>query len=185
MSDTEEIIDDYESLPPARFLLANVGDAEDLERYQNGGFHPVHLGDLYDEGRYRIAHKLGYGGFSTVWLAYDSVSRGWVALKIVVADDSESVEAKTVRSHELLSDLGDDPRFVTYLRFFHIQGPNGRHLCLVLPVLGPSAYELSHYMDSRLAPWLARRVSLQATAALADLHSRGLCHGGTFNPPVM
>lgn len=49
-----------------RFLPAQVGDTEELEMYRKGGFHPVHLGDLYDEGRYRIVHKLGAGGFSTV-----------------------------------------------------------------------------------------------------------------------
>lgn len=44
---------------------------EDLERYKPGGFHPVNLGDTFQRGRYTIRHKLGYGGFSTVWLAYD------------------------------------------------------------------------------------------------------------------
>jgi hypothetical protein len=57
-------------LPEPRFLLPQLGgaDTEDVERYQRGGFHPVHLGDVYDE-RYRVVHKLGAGGFSTVWLA--------------------------------------------------------------------------------------------------------------------
>lgn len=70
-----------------RFLLVNF-DAEDLERYESGGFHPVHLGDRYDNGRYRVVHKLGFGGFSTIWLARDEPEHKWVALKIVVADAS-------------------------------------------------------------------------------------------------
>ena len=40
-------------------------DCEDLENYEPGGFHPIHLGDIYDAS-YRIVHKLGFGGFSTV-----------------------------------------------------------------------------------------------------------------------
>ncbi|KAF5024428.1 hypothetical protein F66182_3514 [Fusarium sp. NRRL 66182] len=159
-----------------RFLPAQVGDTEELELYRKGGFHPVHIGDLYDGSRYRIVHKLGAGGFSTVWLAYDSLNSAWVALKIVVADDSPKIEEKAVMCHNIISQF-DDERFVTYLRYFHIHGPNGCHLCLVLPPCGPSSYVLSHYLKSRTRPWLARRAAFQAVEATADLHSRGLCHG--------
>jgi hypothetical protein len=46
-------------------------DAEPLYRYKKGGHHPVHLGDLMHDGRYQIVHKLGWGGWSTVWAARD------------------------------------------------------------------------------------------------------------------
>lgn len=42
-----------------------LDDVEDLERYVAGGYHPTHLGDEFSEGRYRIVHKLGFGGYST------------------------------------------------------------------------------------------------------------------------
>jgi hypothetical protein len=45
---------------------------ESLSRYQPGGYHPVCLGDTFKNGRYEVCHKLGWGGFSTVWLANDS-----------------------------------------------------------------------------------------------------------------
>lgn len=48
--------------------------AEPLHRYQRGGYHPVHLGDCFEgtKGRtYRVLHKLGWGGYSTVWAARD------------------------------------------------------------------------------------------------------------------
>lgn len=44
---------------------------EPLEEYRPGGFHPVTLGDTLCEERYSIRHKLGFGGHSTVWLAWD------------------------------------------------------------------------------------------------------------------
>jgi hypothetical protein len=44
-------------------------DAEPIHRYQKGGYHPVHLGDVLNDGTYRILHKLGWGGYSTVWAA--------------------------------------------------------------------------------------------------------------------
>jgi len=40
--------------------------------YRPGGFHPVILEDTLKDGRYKIYHKLGHGGFSTVWVARDS-----------------------------------------------------------------------------------------------------------------
>lgn len=46
-------------------------DAEPLERYREGGYHPTHLGDLFKHGRYKIIHKLGWGAYATVWLAKD------------------------------------------------------------------------------------------------------------------
>ncbi len=164
-----------------RFLLPQgVGDTEDIERYEPGGHHPVHLGDKYDQGRYRVVHKLGHGGFSTVWLARDENEKKWVALKIVVAEHSESTGEKSVLSHSALSNLAaSGAQFVAeHHRQFILDGPNGRHLCLVLPVLGPSMSELSYHFNCRLTPQFARTVAYQATRAVADLHSQGLCHGG-------
>ncbi len=46
---------------------------ESMARYRPGGFHPVTLGDAFKAGRYKVCHKLGYGGFSTVWLARDQL----------------------------------------------------------------------------------------------------------------
>ncbi len=51
-------------------------DEEDLEDYKPGGYHPVHIGDMFSNGRYVIVRKLGWGHFSTVWLARDET---WVS----------------------------------------------------------------------------------------------------------
>ncbi|KAK2125575.1 kinase-like domain-containing protein [Fusarium oxysporum II5] len=144
-----------------RFETIRIIDTEEPEFYRKEGFHPVHISDHFDGRRYRIVHKLGHGGFSV----------------IVAASDSSMMEEKAVMWHNIISKMNDE-RFVTYKRFFHIEGPNGRHLCLVLPPCGPSCNTLSQYLQSRIHGWLARRVAFQATKAIADLHSQGLCHGG-------
>ncbi len=46
------------------------GSEEDLDRYRPGGYHPVSLGDMFND-RYVVLRKLGYGQYSTVWLARD------------------------------------------------------------------------------------------------------------------
>lgn len=47
-------------------------------------FYPICLGEVLDE-RYLIEHKIGYGGFSTVWMAYDLLDQRNVALKVMCA----------------------------------------------------------------------------------------------------
>jgi serine/threonine-protein kinase SRPK3/serine/threonine-protein kinase SRPK1 len=45
-------------------------DSEGEESYKIGGYHPVRIGEVY-MNRYKIVCKLGWGHFSTVWLAHD------------------------------------------------------------------------------------------------------------------
>ncbi|KAL0080647.1 hypothetical protein J3Q64DRAFT_1632866, partial [Phycomyces blakesleeanus] len=47
------------------------GDEEDRKDYCKGGYHPVHVGEVYKDGRYVVIRKLGWGHFSTVWLVRD------------------------------------------------------------------------------------------------------------------
>ena len=64
-----------------------LNTVEDLD-YNQGGYHPVHLGDSFDNNRYHVIHKLGYGGYATVWLARDKKRHRYVALKILTARSS-------------------------------------------------------------------------------------------------
>ena len=61
----------YEVYGTRNNLLFNE---ENILDYRPGGYHPVALGDAVKDGRYIIRHKLGYGGFSTVWVARDKES---------------------------------------------------------------------------------------------------------------
>lgn len=59
----------------ADFVYQNIGNIEWHEPpsdYQYGGFHPVTLHDSFQDGRYVVRHKLGFGGQATVWLACDT-----------------------------------------------------------------------------------------------------------------
>lgn len=42
-----------------------LDDVENLDNYIAGGYHPTHIGDEFLQGRYRVIHKLGFGGYST------------------------------------------------------------------------------------------------------------------------
>ena len=59
-----------ESYEP-RFIPSRLDEIERLEEYRPGGLHPIVVGDQFAHGRYRVIHKLGFGGSSTIWLARD------------------------------------------------------------------------------------------------------------------
>ena len=52
--------------------VSEAPEEEDLEDYCKGGYHPIEPGQVYKNGRYTIVRKLGWGHFSTVWLARDN-----------------------------------------------------------------------------------------------------------------
>lgn len=162
-----------------RFNPHGLDNCEDLEQYEPGGFHPVHIDDHYDDGRYRVIHKLGAGGFSTVWLAQDLPDRRWVGLKFIVAVESEGYIA---RSSAIIADsvLVSSELLVKPEREFWVDGPNGRHLCFVLPFVGPNLATLSSGIYFRISSRFSVNLSMQAAQAMALLHSRGRCHGGMY-----
>ena len=51
-------------------LLSTLSE-ESIARYCKGGYHPVRIDNLFNRDKYRIVSKLGYGVYSTVWLAFD------------------------------------------------------------------------------------------------------------------
>ncbi|KJK67857.1 Eukaryotic elongation factor 5A hypusine DNA-binding OB fold [Aspergillus parasiticus SU-1] len=61
-----------------------IDGAESLEKYKPGGYHPIMIGDML-HGRYHIVDKLGFGGYSTVWLARDTRLEQYVAVKVCIA----------------------------------------------------------------------------------------------------
>ena len=158
--------------------LGNLDDElEEKEMYQPGGFHPVHLGDtLGNNGRYKVIHKLGYGGFATVWLCRDIEMLRYVALKIIIADASENSPELKVLSKNLDSTQTGGDKIVIPENHFWIDGPNGSHLCLVLPVMGPDVSSI--FFRPVDIGKLSRSIAFQAVQGIAFLHSNGICHGG-------
>lgn len=53
---------------------ASEEEDEGTDSYRKGGYHAVRVGDPFSGGRYIAQRKLGWGEFSTVWLAYDTRS---------------------------------------------------------------------------------------------------------------
>ncbi|KUL82072.1 hypothetical protein ZTR_09121 [Talaromyces verruculosus] len=60
---------DTDSIASFRYLLVDF-EAEDFEKYRPGGFHPVHLEDVYDNNRYKVVHKLDAGDMTTANIVF-------------------------------------------------------------------------------------------------------------------
>lgn len=60
---------------------SDSSEDEGIQDYKVGGYHPVHVGEIYGD-RYIVIQKLGWGHFSTVWLAKDLKYDTFVALKV-------------------------------------------------------------------------------------------------------
>ncbi|CAK7242259.1 MAG: hypothetical protein STHCBS139747_003741 [Sporothrix thermara] len=170
------------------------------DSYVSGGFHPVCIGDVLKQ-RYRIVDKLGYGGYSTVWLAYDGAAGEYVALKIgiaaprkrgmdVVASEVQAIkelqgggadagigaagDAQKGRSSNSLQHPGRR-LLPTVLDTFQLVGPNGTHTCYTT---APARDNLRSAVENRLFPLpVARALAGGLAQAVAYLHSRGYVHG--------
>uniref|UniRef100_A0A674MDG5 non-specific serine/threonine protein kinase n=1 Tax=Takifugu rubripes TaxID=31033 RepID=A0A674MDG5_TAKRU len=125
---------------PEEILGSDDEEQEDPHDYCKGGYHHVKVGDLYN-GKYHVIRKLGWGHFSTVWLAWDIQVKRFVAMKVVKSAEHYTETAvdeikllKSVRN----SDPNDPNRemVVQLLDDFKISGVNGTHVCMVFEVLG-------------------------------------------------
>ncbi|KAK3494193.1 kinase-like domain-containing protein [Neurospora hispaniola] len=162
------------------------GFTEHLDDYKPGGLHPIILGDrLGDNGRFRVAHKLGHGGYGTVWLCQDTLSSPpkWRAVKVMSAKESRPNCAE-LRAMEAFGDINSstiesDFHVSAPLEHFWIDGPNGRHLALVFVLCADTANGMfSIYGHNRA---LVKDLCFQLAKSLQLIHSRGLCHGD-FRP---
>lgn len=155
---------------------------EPLIEYQNGGFHPIHIGDtLGENGRYRVIHKLGHGGFGTIWLCRDSLVSVYVAVKVMSGDIS--TENMPDRALEKLDRSAPGVEYIAMpLDFFSVEGPNGLHQCIVLPVLGPCVSPSLWYRMKKDPGPVLRNMAYQAAMAMNFLHKNGICHGGGYSP---
>ncbi|KAJ8131840.1 hypothetical protein O1611_g1784 [Lasiodiplodia mahajangana] len=156
-------------------------DAEPIHQYRPGGYHPVRLGDQLKGGRYKILHKVGWGGYSTTWAARDRENRRYVAVKITAAEAGTNHEAgilQLISSSPSHTHRGRE-HIIQLLDSFPIEGPNGKHQCLILELLGPNIPELidSYLRHGRLPGQVARSIAHQVLVGVDFLAELNIGHG--------
>lgn len=157
-----------------------IPGVEALEDYEPGGYHPIIIGDTLHDGRYHIADKLGHGGYSTVWLARDTLLKHYVALKVNTASSvpREPKVLKALSKSRMASPAHPGSRLVPdLLDEFEVRGPNGIHACYTLTL---AACNLRDASPSLIPLDAARALSYSLAQAVAYFHSQGYVHGGLF-----
>lgn len=147
---------------------------EQLTRYDHGGFCPVSIWQRFENDRYCVVYKLGYGHFSTVWLAQDLYKKRYVALKILTANQfNQSSEADILRAVASSTESSSTGRryLIPLLDSFDYESANGKHHVLVLPVSRPLVGLRSLNLN-----FLVMTKSL--VMGLDYLHAAGIIHGG-------
>lgn len=158
-------------------------DEEDVSDYKKGGYHPVQPGEKYKNGRYTVMRKLGWGHFSTVWLAQDNEVNQHVALKVVRSADhyTETALDEIELLKKIVSANENHPgrqHVVSLLDHFQHEGPNGSHVCMVFEVLGENLLGLIKKYHHRGTPvHLVKQITKQILLGLDYLHREcGIIH---------
>ena len=184
-------------------LYTDSDNSEDegLSDYKVNGYHPVHIGEVLLE-RYIIMQKLGYGHFSTAWLALDTKYGNYVAIKIQKAkqqyidaayDEVEILQElgkhnfdkewiKSLKEYykddkEKLADIetAENSKVVQLLNSFIHHGQNGRHFCMVFEIVGVTLLEIMKRYNYKGIPLpYIRTICKQILIGLDFLHR--MCH---------
>ncbi|CAE7217555.1 SRPK1 [Symbiodinium necroappetens] len=178
---------------------AHAADAEDYtesddegaDGYRKGGYHPVHVGEIYN-GRYHVLAKLGWGHFSTVWLCQDLTQHRYVAMKVqksaphyteAAYDEIELLaEAAKRCKDEAWEETQKGPSrtlfpelpftgVVQLIDYFEHFGVNGKHVCMVFETMGPNVLALIKRYNFKGIPLdIVRKVTTHTLIGLDYLH---------------
>ncbi|KAF5383895.1 hypothetical protein D9757_007384 [Collybiopsis confluens] len=179
----------YMSSSPPKSYSPSSEDEEDWEDYVKGGYHPVHIGNTFSDGRYVVVRKLGWGHFTFNYLC-DRMNRH-VALKIVKSaprytqsalDEIKLLQRIITSSTPPQSQPPGSPlspsqihpgrsHVISFLDHFRHHGPNGTHVCMVFEVLGESLLPLIKRHITKGVPMnLVRQIAKQILLGLDYMH---------------
>ena len=162
---------------------------EGAESYKPGGYHPVMIGDKFNQARYTVVSKLGWGHFSTVWMCHDKRAvqlntPEFIALKIqksafhyteAALDEIELLNtvAKAVKSDSFIEEFGYnyDPCIIALTDNFFHTGPYGKHACMGFEVLGENLLKVIKRYNYRGIPIsIVKSIVRQICVGLDVLH---------------
>ena len=164
-------------MDPPEYTEGDDSEDEGLSDYKPKGYHPVHVGEVLLD-RYIITQKLGWGHFSTAWLAFDTKHGNYVCIKIQKSDQRYINAAYD--EVEILQELAKhnfDEEWLNCLKeywkdnSFLYAGIHGRHFCMVFEIVGVTLLELIKRYNYRGIPLpFIRIITKQILIGLDFLH---------------
>ncbi|OJD24298.1 CMGC/SRPK protein kinase [Blastomyces percursus] len=121
-------------------------EEETLPYYKPEHYYPVNIGDVY-ETRYQVAGKIGYGAYSTSWLCWDLLDNKYKVLKVTTSlSKFPTATDRELKIYEHLMKIKSTHRGQFLIRklydSFNLQGPFGKHRCLVLQPMHMTLLEM-------------------------------------------
>ncbi|KAL9677408.1 hypothetical protein QQ045_005637 [Rhodiola kirilowii] len=149
---------------------------EGREDYKKGGYHAVRVGETFKNGCYVVQRKLGWGHFSTVWLAWDTRNSRYVALKVQKSAQhytEAAMDEIKILKQIAEGDPDDSKCVVKLLDHFKHTGPNGNHVCMVFEYLGDNLLTLIKYADYRgISLPMVKEICFHVLVGLEYLHKQ-------------
>ncbi|KAJ5551034.1 hypothetical protein N7461_005732 [Penicillium sp. DV-2018c] len=159
-------------------------EEETLPTYSPEKYYPVQQGDIFNN-RYQVLSKLGYGVTSTVWFALDLVESTYVVLKIYTLGHAREHELNVYNPINTVETDHPGRKFIRKLfGHFFVDGPHGRHLCLVHEPCGVNATELLGRIPGRIMSLEDMKPAIRQLLGVLDfLHAVAhVVHTGTISP---
>jgi len=144
------------------------------------GYFAGQPGQTLQNNRWSIIQKLGWGPRSSTWLAFDSKDvDNIIAIKIFTV--AATADSNASNEPEMLRRFLNQPTlpFPSLHSHFYEQSPKGRHLCLVLNVLGPSVESFRRSSTGAyLPPHVVKKIVADVVEGLNELKEKKIVHGG-------
>ena len=178
-------------------IETDSNEDEGLNDYKISGYHPVHIGEIL-LNRYIILQKLGWGNYSTTWMALDTKYKNYVAIKIqksaqqtinVAYDEVEILTEieKHINDEKWIKSLNkywenepeklkkgnnkEHTQIMHLLNSFIYHGQNGKHFCLVFEIMGMSLSNIIKKFNYKGIPLhLVKIITKQILIGLDYLH---------------
>ncbi|ODV63132.1 kinase-like protein [Ascoidea rubescens DSM 1968] len=174
---------------------------EELKDYVPNGYHPAYIGEVLTNDQnnisYTLIRKLGWGHFSTVWLA--RAKKIEIKNSEVQSNDLKYVAVKIVRSAKHYTETSIDEikllkkvknfntnnnnnigqhNVIKLLDDFTINGPNGNHIVMIFEILGENLLSLiKKFKHNGIPTILVKQIAKQILFALDFLHRNcGIIH---------
>lgn len=197
------------TIKPVRMMSLNAAtsppEETGLARFAQKRYFPVQPG-LTLKGRYRIISKLGFGAYSTVWLAKDERydchrlpcrldlnssyrNTRYTTIKICVHDETpDSPVNNEVQMLKYIDSCDRSGGGALYVRFpeeiFDVESEFGRHHCIAMQAQGCSLWKLQNLFPEAKMPVAVVMDAVQRIlAGLTWLHATcDLVHSGRSRP---
>ncbi|KAJ5578133.1 protein kinase [Penicillium hispanicum] len=135
-------------------------EEQTLPFYHRKCYYPVKIGQTFNN-RYRIIAKLGYGAYSTVWLAWDERANEYASPKVSVQTDHNNVGHSPVLNEinmlRRLKQFADEDHpgldFTRLARdIFETESLHGLHYCIAYKPQGNSVRTLQETFPNAIVP---------------------------------